>query len=100
MTETSTDTSTDIATETSQPTGCAASYVEAGSNYACAVEWVCNSGTQTYQIECALMGGSYACTCSTNTSTLEGMITIDPVGCDLEGGALVIANACGYTLQM
>jgi len=82
-------------------TGCVAAYPDAGNQLQCAVEWTCSSGSQTFEVACTLVpGGYYSCICSTNTSTLEGMITIDPFSCDLNGGALVAASTCGYMIQM
>jgi hypothetical protein len=82
----------------STPTGCVAAYPDAG-NVQCAVEWSCDNSA-TYEIECTLAGGNYDCVCSTNTSTLESMATLNPFSCDLHGGAVVAANACGYMLGM
>ena len=84
----------------STPTGCVASYPPAGSTiYQCAVEWSCDN-SQSYEVACTLVGGNYACVCSSNTSDLEAMTTLNPFKCDLNGGALVAANACGYDIQM
>jgi hypothetical protein len=83
----------------STPTGCVAAYPDAGGGYQCAVEWSCDNSA-TYEIQCTLTGGNYACICSTNTSSLEAMVTLNPQVCDLGGASLVIANACGYMLEM
>jgi hypothetical protein len=87
----------------STPTGCVAYRPDAGvSGAQCAVEWACNSGSQHYQVVCTLPPGNnnYACTCSTDTSSLEKTITLNPFSCDLTGGALLAANSCGYMLEM
>ena len=89
----------------STPTGCVAtrpdpSTYDPGGPCAqqcqCAVLWTCNSATQTYQIECELQGDNYYCECNTNTVSTRHTITLNPFACDLAGGALIGANACGW----
>jgi hypothetical protein len=93
--------STTTHTASAPATGCVASYPDAGtSGDQCAVEWTCNSGTQTYEIACQLADGNYDCQCSSSTSSTQPMVTVNPFSCSLNGGALVAANACGYMLEM
>ena len=86
----------------STPTGCVGAYPDAGNDYQCAVQWSCNN-SETFQIECTLTpgnSGNSTCTCSTNTSSAQSTVTLYHPSCDLGGGVLQVANACGFMLQM